>query len=264
MSLRKRAAMAEEIEKALRAIGHGLEINIGVAGLNLWIRKRDRAIEAHGKLLAAERECREAQIETNGSRERIAKAMRSAGVDISQDDDVAAMLAAGQAALDRAVDAKNLRAAIVDRRRDLRFREKKLGDARLAEEAWSKDWQEACATCWLGQREIRPTTAVVRETLEALAELESALEKRAELTDRIAKMQRDQIQFRTEVDALAASIGLSPSSDTLGLCQAVVDCIAAAAKTIDRRRRWRRGSQSSRAGHARLRTKPRKCRPKRA
>jgi hypothetical protein len=74
--LRKRAAMAEEIEKALRAIGHGLEINIGVAGLNLWIRKRDRAIEAHGKLLAAERECREAQIETNGSRERIAEAMR--------------------------------------------------------------------------------------------------------------------------------------------------------------------------------------------
>ena len=87
-------------------------INIGVAGLNLWIRKRDRAIEADGKLLAAERECREAQTETYGSRERIAEAMRSAGVDISQDDDVAAMLAAGQAALDRAVDAKDLRAAI--------------------------------------------------------------------------------------------------------------------------------------------------------
>ncbi|UPJ53396.1 AAA family ATPase [Bradyrhizobium sp. 200] len=235
-SLRKRAAMAEEIEKALRVIGHGLEINIGIAGLNLWICKRDRAIEAHGKLLAAERECREAQIERNGSRERIAEAMRLAGVDISQDDDVAAMLAAGQAALDRAVDAKNLRAAIVDRRRDLRFREKKLGEARLAEETWSKAWREACATCWLGQREIRPTTAVVRETLEALAELDSALEKRAEWTDRIAKMQRDQSQFRTEVDALAASIGLSSSSDTLALCQAVVDCIAGTAKTIDRRR----------------------------
>ena len=234
-SLRKRAAMAEEIEKALRAIGHGLEINIGVAGLSLWLRKRDRAIEAHGKLLAAERECREAQIETNGSRERVAEAMRLAGVDISQDDDVAAMLAAGQAALDRTVDAKNLRAAIEDRRRELRFREKKLGDARLAEEAWSKAWREACATCWLGQREIRPTTAVVRETLEALSELGSALEKRTEWTDRIAKMQRDQIQFRTEVDALAASIGLSPSSDTLALCQAVVDCIADTAKTIDRR-----------------------------
>jgi uncharacterized protein YhaN len=65
--------------------------------------------------------------------------------------------------------------------------------------------------------------------------LDSALEKRAEWTDRIAKMQRDQNKFRTEVDALAASIGLSPSSDTLALCQAVVDCIAGTAKTIDRR-----------------------------
>ena len=162
--------------------------------------------------------------------------MRSAGVDISQAEDVAAMLAAGQATLDRAVDAKNLRATIGDRRRDLSFREKRLGDARLAEEAWSRDWQEICATCWLGQREIRPATAVVRETLEALSELELTLEKQTELTDRIAKMQRDQIQFRTEVDAFAASAGLSPSSDTLGLCQAVMDCIATAAKTTDRRR----------------------------
>jgi uncharacterized protein YhaN len=234
-SLRKRAATAEEVETTLRAIGHGLEINVGVAGLSLWLRKRDRAIEAHEKLLAAERECREAQIETKSSRERVAEAMRLAGVDISQDDDVAAMLVAGQAALDRSVDAKNLHAAIEDRRRELRFREKKLGDAQLAEKAWSGAWREACATCWLGQCEIRPTTAVVRETLEALSELDSALEKRAEWTDRIAKMQRDQIQFRTEVDALAASIGLSPSSDTLRLCQAVVDCIAVTTKTIGRR-----------------------------
>jgi phosphoglycolate phosphatase-like HAD superfamily hydrolase len=61
--------------------------------------------------------------------------------------------------------------------------------------------------------------AVVRETLEALAELDSALEKRAEWTDPIAKMRRDQIQFRTEVDALAASIGLPPRSDTLSAIQ---------------------------------------------
>src|SRR5258708_9624542 len=100
--MRKRATMAEEIEKALHAIGHGLEINIGVAGLNLWIRKRDRAIEAHGKLLAAERECREAQIETNGSRERVAKALRSAGVDISRNGDASAMLAARPACASRA------------------------------------------------------------------------------------------------------------------------------------------------------------------
>jgi uncharacterized protein YhaN len=75
----------------------------------------------------------------------------------------------------------------------------------------------------------------VRETLEALAQLDAALQKRVEWADRIAKMQRDQAQFRTEVDALAASIGLSPSSDTLRLCQAVLDCVAATAKMLGRR-----------------------------
>jgi len=127
----KRAELAEEIEKALRAIGHGLEIGIGLAGLSSVATEARPGNRANGKLVTAERECREAQIETISTRERIAKAMRSAGVDVSQADDVAAMLAAGQTALDRAVDAKNLRATIEDRRRDLRFREKKLGDARL-------------------------------------------------------------------------------------------------------------------------------------
>ncbi|QOZ51535.1 AAA family ATPase [Bradyrhizobium sp. CCBAU 53338] len=235
-SQKKRMAVTEEIEKAISAIGHGLDASVGVSGLHQWVRKRDAAVDAHRKLLAAEREFHDAQTEAAVSRERVAGMMRSAGVQIREDDDVAAMLAAGQAALDRTVDTKNARAAIEDRRRELRFRERKLGDARLAEEAWSKAWEEICASCWLGQREIRPTTAIVRETLEALAELDSALQKRSELTDRITKMQRDQIQFQTEVEALAALIGLpQDSSDVLGLCHAVMDCIGATAKILDRR-----------------------------
>jgi uncharacterized protein YhaN len=166
----------------------------------------------------------------------VAQTMRAAGVEVSQNDDIAAVLAAGQAALNRAVDAKNLRAAIEDRQRNLKSREKKLGDARLAEQVWSAAWREACAACWLGERDVQPAMVVVRETLEALAELGSALEKKAELTDRIAKMQRDQARFRTEVDALAALIGLPPRpSDVLGLCEAVVDGVVSATKTLDRR-----------------------------
>lgn len=233
-SLANRAALAGETESAVRAIGHGLDVTIGVAGLATWLRKRDRAIDAIGKLLAAERECREAQIEAVASRQRIASAMRSADIDIAQDADIAAMAATGQAALDRAFESKNLRTAVENRRRELTLRRKKLADARLADEAWNTDWRAVCGTCWLGQREIHPATSVVRETLDALAELDAALEKRAELTDRIAKMQRDQNQFRTQVEAFAASIGLSPSPDTLGLCHAVVDCITAAVKTTER------------------------------
>jgi uncharacterized protein YhaN len=235
-TLRRRAAVAEEIARSVRAIGGGLDETIGLTGMKLWLQKRDRAIEARARLIVAERELRQAQIDAANSRERVAKAMRAAGVPFSDDDDVPPMLAASQAALDRNVDAKRLRAAVDDRRRELKSREKKLGDVRLAEQEWSKAWLRACAACWLGECGSQPTTTTVRETLEAVTELGSALEKKAELTDRIAKMERDQLQFRTEVEMLAALIGLAPRPpDVLGLCQAVMDGVADATKTLDRR-----------------------------
>lgn len=230
----KRATTAKEIEKSLGAIG--LDDAIGVAGLNLWAQKRDRAIEAQGKLTAAERDWQRAQAGAAASQERVAQTMRTAGIEIPLDGDVAAMLVAGQVALNRAIEAKNLCAAVEDRRRNLKSREKKLGDARLAEQVWSAAWRKACAASWLGECHVQPTTAIVRETLEALVELASSLEKKAELTDRIAKMQRDQARFQTEVNELAALIGLPQRpADVLGLCEAVVDGVTSATKTLDRR-----------------------------
>jgi hypothetical protein len=56
------------------------------------------------------------------------------------------------------------------------------------------------------------------------------------LTDRVAKMERDQAQFRAEVEALAALVGLpSRPSDVIGLCQAIIESVADAARTRDRR-----------------------------
>ena len=55
----------------------------------------------YGRLTAAERELQRAQTDAADSRERIAETMRAAGVEISRNDDIPAMLAAGQAALDR-------------------------------------------------------------------------------------------------------------------------------------------------------------------
>jgi uncharacterized protein YhaN len=67
----------------------------------------------------------------------------------------------------------------------------------------------------------------VRETLDDLAELGSAQERKAELADRIAKMQRDQTQFEAEVEALAGAIGLAGGrSDVLALCEEVVNSVA--------------------------------------
>ena len=232
----RRAAVAAAISQSLRTIGSGFDETVGVAGTKVWLQKRDRAIDARAKLTAAERDFRQAQVDTDTSRARLAKALGTAGVTFSDNDDVAAMIATGQAALDRDVAIKALRTAVDDRRRDLESRESGLEEVRRAEEAWNARWRKACAACWLAEGEELPTTTMVKETLEAVADLGSLLEKKAELADRIAKMERDKTHFRAEIDELAGLLGLAPRpGDALGLCHAVMQSVTEATKTLDRR-----------------------------
>jgi len=172
--------------------------------------------------------------------------MRSAGVDVSQADDVAAMLAPARRRSTAQSDAKNLRATIEDRRRDLRFREKKL-----ARPGWRRRRGARLARALarpVGSASANPTTtAVVRETLEALSELASTLEKRAELTDRIAKMQRDQISSGPKSMRSPLRSGYHESGHPR-LCQAVMDCIATPRRRPTDGVRWNRGSHRAGQG----------------
>ncbi|RXG90043.1 AAA family ATPase [Bradyrhizobium zhanjiangense] len=235
-SLLQRAALDADVAAAARAIGAGLDETIGLAGLKLWLQKREGAIAVRTRLVASEREAREALTDVTIARDRLATALRAVGVSCSEDADIPELLVAGQAALDREAVTKALRTAVDDRRRDLTSREAKRDEVLAAERAWTSRWLQACSECWLGENENRPTIATVRETLEALAELGPELEKMAGLTDRIAKMERDQIQFRTEVESFAATMGLAPRpSDVLGLYQVIVSGVADATKTLERR-----------------------------
>ena len=235
-SRQQREALDADIAAAARAIGEGLDETIGLAGLKLWLQKRERAVELRTRLIAAEREAQEVLADAATARERLATALRVADVAAPENADIQVLLAAGQAALDREAVTTALRSAVDDRRRDLKSRETKREEVLAAERAWSLAWARVCAACWLGENDGRPSIATVRETLEALTELGPELEKMAGLTDRIAKMERDQIKFRTEVETLAAAMGLAPRpSDVLGLYQAVVGGVADAVKMSERR-----------------------------
>lgn len=235
-SLDQRDALEAQIAAAARTIGGGLDETIGLAELRLWLQKRERAIELRTRLTAAEREWLQALADVTTARERLATALRGAGVAFSDDATMPELLAAGQAALDREAVARTLRTARDERRRDLTPRESEHEQAVAAEQAWTSQWQQACAACWLGANDNRPTVGTVRGTLEALAGLGPQIEKVVGLTDRIAKMERDQVQFRTAVETLAAAIGLpSNPSDVLGLYQAVVSSVASATKTLELR-----------------------------
>ena len=164
-SRQQRETLDADIAAAARAIGEGLDETIGLAGLKLWLQKRERAVELRARLIAAEREAREVLADATTARERLATALRAADVAAPEEADIQALLAAGQAALDREAVTKALRTAIDDRRRDLKSRETKREEVLAAERAWSAAWAQACAACWLGENDSRPTIATVRETL---------------------------------------------------------------------------------------------------
>jgi uncharacterized protein YhaN len=233
--LSQRQAIAGEVAATIRNMGGGLGEEMGHASLKIWLEKRKRAIETRERLAIAERDLRQTQADTLASRDRLAKALQAAQVKFDFEDDIPALLAAGQLALDRDAAAQGHRKAVEDLRRDVKAREAKLTEATSAESAWIAAWRAVCGGCWLAEADETPELGMVRETLDAVAELAPALDKKIEFVDRIAKMERDQALFATEVKKLASDLDLaSRPTDIVQLCQMVQDSAAHAATTLAR------------------------------
>ena len=79
--------------------------------------------------------------------------------------------------------------------------------ARRNDVKWHADWTMALSRCWLGEIEPEPGTAAVRRMLTDVRDLESTLEKRVLLVERIEKMEHDQALFTAAVRVLAEQSG---------------------------------------------------------
>ena len=100
---------------------------------------------------------------------------------------------------------------MAERERELKMRERQAESAQADDQNWKQNWVELCRSCWFGQHGAIPTVGIVGEVLKALAELGPLIEKRAGFVDRIQKMESDQRQFATEVEALAKALSLDPA-----------------------------------------------------
>jgi uncharacterized protein YhaN len=225
--LRDRAAAAMlalqgEIAAAMAASCPALAESLSLPQFEIWLHRRDRALEARALLRAAESDLRTLESDAAAARDGLAAALEAAGLPRPPDAGFEALLAAGQQALDREVGLGALRAGVEERQRELSERERASDKATRADRDWTASWTQACRACWLGEAGTVPTLATVREILVAIGELAPALEKKASLVDRIGKMKSDQAAFRDEAEALAGEIGLpAPAGDVLDLAQAV-------------------------------------------
>jgi uncharacterized protein YhaN len=213
-------AIQRQIEAAVPATTPAPIEGLSLPFLEAWLTHRDRALETHAQLRAAQDDLDAAEADAAALRDRLAWALRAIGwpfdatAEVASGSDLDALLVAGQAAIDRETGLRSLRAGVEERERDLGDRMQAAAAAASAEAAWSQAWAGACAACWLGEGGAVPTLATVRELLGALAELGPVLEKQASLVDRIAKMEKDQAVFRAETMALAADLCGNDSGKT--------------------------------------------------
>ncbi|HQS46578.1 MAG TPA: AAA family ATPase [Xanthobacteraceae bacterium] len=195
------------ISDAVRAMAPALAETLAVPDLEHWLAWRAAALEAHAALRAAARDLDEVRADFADAERRLAAALGAAGHIPAPDAGLDSLLAQAQEAVDRVSGIRALQAAVDERRSEMAARARLAAQAAEAERAWTAAWGAACEACWLGERGDVPALGSVREILAAVAELGPALEKQAGLRDRIAKMEKDQAQFREEVHALVVALG---------------------------------------------------------
>jgi uncharacterized protein YhaN len=256
--------LQREIAAAVAVTCPALSDSMSLSQFEAWLGRRDKALEARALVRAVESDLREADADAVAVRYKLTVALDAAGLPQGADARLEALLVAGQGAIDREVELKALRASVDERQRDLANRQRDVEKATESDRDWNGNWAKTCSACWLGEGGT-PTLATAREILAAITELGPVLEKKANLVDRIGKMEKDQTTFRDEAEALASEMGIiAPSGDILDLAQAVSAQIqeayaertrrATAAKNLEAARTRQRILSETMAVHDRRKT----------
>ncbi len=238
-ALRARAVVDAAVEGCLGAMAPRLPAGTTLDALQAWLGRRDKALEVLARLRQAERDIRDSEADARIACERIAGALAAAALPHHPDAGFDALVGVAEAAVEREAEFRSLRAAVVERERDLQARERGLVAAETAERTWQEAWSKACTACWIGADDPIPAEATVREILVALTDLGPALEKQAALADRIRKMEDDQSAFRDAVLAIARDLEVDPAGRPpleleRGMAERVASARAAASERTSR------------------------------
>jgi uncharacterized protein YhaN len=220
---RKRAAAdLEAADKAIGALDHEIATIAPAASpqgrdplafIDAWRTKRNEALALVEALRRAEEAERRAEDEGERMRERLAAALRAAGVKRDETGDLEAMIEAAETSLSDEAKHAALRQRAQERRVEAAHAAARLKTAMDADANWRKAWREACAGTWLGEAAGETAIGAVKQSLKTLDELRAALNVCAELEDRIAKMERDKRLFADEVAAVVVALGLKDAPD---------------------------------------------------
>ena len=214
----------DEVAAAVQAMAgtgaEGLSSAVTLPKLTAWIDRRAEVLRTLGDIGGQDTEIARAREDKNRHHGRLAKAMTTARIAhdpaLKLEDLVEIAQAAVESDRERRVASRAARQEVERARAELERRRRDAGQASRDDAKWHADWTATLSRCWLGEADPEPPTAAVRRILEDVAILESTLEKRAAMADRIGKMEQDQAAFTAAVRSLVEQLG-----DTFDAGQAV-------------------------------------------
>ena len=205
----------DEVDSAVQIMvrtgAEGLSSAVTLPKLTTWIDRRTGALKTLEELGSEDAEIARASKDENRHRGRLAKAMTVVRVEHDPASNLEDMIKIAQAAVESDKERLGaLRAARQEVERaqtELDRRRRDVGQADRDDAKWHADWTDTLSRCWLGGADPEPSTAAARRILEDVAFLESTLENRASMADRIGKMEQDQAAFTADVRGLVEQLG---------------------------------------------------------
>ena len=196
----------EKIGMAICAMTPSLPKDMSLPQLETWLAKREKVLESFAEIKKADREIEATEKDGKRIRSKLIEALGTVGIDSEPDASVDTLRLLAQEMIDREMELGTLRTDVNKGEYDVDVRTRKVEREKKADKNWTQRWEKLCTGCWLGNEGTIPTIPTVREILKALDELAPLVEKRANLADRIKKMEDDQHEFSTEVDSLTKEL----------------------------------------------------------
>ena len=211
----RRQTVLDEVTDAVatmvRTGAADLPPSITLLALSGWIDRRADILKTLEDIAREEGEMKDALAEENRHRETLAKSLATAGVAYDPASPLTKLEKVARVAIsderDRRAkeDAARKRSeqaqASLERRRD------EIHQARRDDEKWRRALTDALSRCWLRDSDPAPSSSELRHILEAARTLEEAHRNHAAMTDRIKAMERDQVAYVAEVEAIAEAVG---------------------------------------------------------
>ena len=215
LARKQQRQVLDEVSAAVQVMARtgakSLSSAVTLPKLTTWLERRKDVIKTLGDIDREDAEIARAREDETRHRGRLAKAMTTARVAhdpaLNLEDLVEIAQAVVESDKERRIASRAARQEVERTLAELERRRRDAGQAGRDNAKWHADWTVALSRCWVGGADPEPSTAAVRRILEDVAVLESTLENRAAMADRIEKMEQDQAAFTAAVQALVEQLG---------------------------------------------------------